>query len=126
MPYGVSLRYGRRWIVAITGIIVIIVGAGMVREGWKKQFLNLFGSIPARLREVVVLLGRVGTISRGVVFAVAGALLVVAAWSANSTNVGSIYEALRILLRETYGSPVVVLLLVGLKLFGMYELAQAT
>jgi hypothetical protein len=79
-----------------------------------------------RLHETVVLLGRVGTISRGVVFAVAGALVVVAAWSANSTKVGGIDEALRILLREPYGEPIVVLLGVGLILFGMYGLAQAT
>lgn len=117
---------GGQWIVAIAGIIVVGVGAGMVYEGSKKQFLHLFGSLPTRLRDAVVLLGRVGTISRGVVFAVAGALVVGAAWSANSTKVGGIDEALRTLLREPFGSAVVVLLGAGLILFGMYGLAQAT
>jgi hypothetical protein len=57
---------------------------------------------------------------------VAGALVVGAAWSANSTKVGGIDEALRTLLREPFGSSVVVLLGAGLILFGVYGLAQAT
>jgi hypothetical protein len=116
---------GGRWIVAVAGMIVVVVAAGMVYEGSKKQFLNLFGYLPTRLRDAVVWLGRVGTISRGVVFAVASALVVVAAWSANSTKVGGIDEALRILLREPYGSAVGVVLGAGLMLFGIYGLTQA-
>jgi hypothetical protein len=71
------------------------------------------------------LLGRVGTIARGAVFAVAGALVVVAAWSANSAKVGGIDGALRTLLHDSFGTVLVVLLGIGLIVFGVYGLAQA-
>jgi hypothetical protein len=116
---------GGRWIVAIVGLVVVVVGLAMIYEGSKKQFLHLFGSLPIRLRDAVALLGRVGTIARGAVFAVAGALVVVAAWSANSAKVGGIDEALRTLLHEPFGTVLVVLLGIGLIVFGVYGLAQA-
>lgn len=116
---------GGRWIVGIVGVIVVIVGLVLGREGWKTEFLRFFGALPARLRKAVVWLGRTGTIARGVVFAISGLLVVVAAWTADPSKAGGIDEAFRTLLEQPFGTVLVVLLGVGLVLFGVYGLAEA-
>src|ERR1035437_2816090 len=39
-----------RWIVGIIGVIVVVVGLVLVREGWKTKFLRYFGALPRRVR----------------------------------------------------------------------------
>lgn len=116
---------GGRWIVAIVGLIVLVVGLVLVREGWKTTFLRHFGALPPRLRKTVVWLGRTGTIARGVVFAISGLLVVVAAWTADPAKAGGVDQAFRTLLQEPFGTVLVVLLGAGLMLFGVYGLAEA-
>ena len=70
-------------------------------------------------------LGRTGTIARGVVFAVSGLLVVVAAWTVDPAKAGGVDQAFRTLLQEPFGTVLVVLLGAGLMLFGVYGLAEA-
>jgi len=116
---------GGRLIVGIVGLIVVAIGLVLVREGWTTGFLRFFESLPAKRRKVVVWLGRVGTIARGVVFAVSGLLAVVAAWTVDPSKAGGIDEAFRTLLGQPFGTALVVLLGAGLLLFGVYGLAEA-
>jgi len=96
-----------------------------VREGWTTAFIRYFEALPARRRKVIVWLGRVGTIARGVVFAVSGLLAVVAAWTVDPEKAGGIDQAFRTLLEQPFGTALVVLLGAGLLLFGVYGLAEA-
>jgi hypothetical protein len=116
---------GGRWIVAIVGLIVVVVGLVLVHEGWKTEFLRYFGALPPRLRKTVIWLGRTGTIARGAVFAVAGALVVAAAWTADPAKAGGLDQAFRTLLHAPFGPVLVVLLGAGLIVFGVYGLAEA-
>jgi len=116
---------GGRWIVGIVGLIVVAVGLVLVREGWATTFLRYFGALPPRLRTAVVWLGRAGTIARGVVFAVSGLLVVVAAWTADPAKAGGVDQAFRTLLQQPFGTALVVLLGAGLILFGVYGLTEA-
>lgn len=116
---------GGRSIVAIVGIVVVVVGLVLVREGWTTVFLRYFGALPPRLRATVVWLGRAGTIARGVVFAISGLLVVVAAWTADPAKAGGVDEAFRTLLQQPFGTALVVILGAGLILFGVYGLAEA-
>jgi hypothetical protein len=116
---------GGRLIVGIVGLVVVTVGLVLVREGWKTTFVRQFGHLPARRRTVVVWLGRIGTIARGIVFAVTGLLAVVAAWTADPTKAGGIDQAFRTLLKQPFGTSLVVLLGAGLVVFGVYGLAEA-
>jgi hypothetical protein len=116
---------GGRWIVGIVGVVVVVVGLLLVREGWTTAFLRYFGALPPRLRKAIVRLGRTGTIARGVVFAVSGLLVVVAAWTADPTKAGGVDQAFRALLQQPYGTALVILLGAGLVLFGVYGLAEA-
>ena len=121
----VMSRPGGRWIIGLVGAAVIAAGVVMIIEGWSKKFMKYFGSLPARLRAHVIRLGRVGTMARGAVFAVAGVLVVAAAWSAEAEKAGGVDAAFRTLLGQPYGAPLVVLLGVGLVVFGVYGLAEA-
>lgn len=116
---------GGRLLVGAVGLAVIVVGLLMVREGWSKKFLRYFGALPARTVRWVVQLGRIGTVARGIVFAVTGFLVLVAAWSANPAKAGGIDEAFRTLLQQPYGVALVALLGAGLMVFGVYGLAEA-
>lgn len=114
-----------RALVGVVGLGVVVAGLVMVHEGWSTKFMRYFGSLPMRLRSAVVWLGRVGTVSRGLVFAIAGALVVVAAWSAHAAEAGGIDVAVRTLLGWPFGPQLVALLGLGLVLFGVYGLAEA-
>jgi hypothetical protein len=116
---------GGRWIVGIVGLIVVAVGLVLVREGWRTTFLRYFGALPPRLRKAVIWLGRTGTIARGVVFAISGLLVVVAAWTVDPAKAGGVDQAFRTLLQEPFGTVLVVLLGAGLMLFGVYGLTEA-
>ncbi len=116
---------GGRWLVALAGLVLVAVGLVMVREGWSAKFMRYFGYLPAALRRGVVLLGRVGTVARGIVFAVTGVLVVVAAWTATAAKAGGFDQAFKTLLRQPYGKVLVAALGLGLIVFGIYGFAEA-
>jgi hypothetical protein len=121
----VMQQSGGRWAVGLAGAVIVVVGLVMVREGWSAKFVRYFGSLPAGSRTIVVWLGRVGTVSRGAVFAVTGVLVMVAAWTARPAQAGGIDVAVRTLLEKPYGPALVAILGVGLVVFGLYGLAEA-
>ena len=116
---------GGQWLVALVGLAVVAAGLVMVREGWSAKFLRYFGYLPSALRGAVVLLGRVGTVARGIVFAVTGILVVAAAWTASAAKAGGIDQAFKTLLAQPYGTVLVAGLGLGLIVFGVYGLAEA-
>lgn len=116
---------GGRWAVGLVGAVVLVVGVVMVREGWSKKFMRYFGYLPVLLRTSIVRLGQVGTVCRGTVFAIAGFLVVLAAWNADPEKAGGVDEAFKTLLQQPFGPALVVVLGLGLVVFGVYGLAEA-
>lgn len=116
---------GGRLLIGLVGLAVIVIGLLLVHEGWSKKFLRYFGALPAHTVRWVVQLGRIGTVSRGMVFAVTGFLVLLAAWSANPAKAGGFDVAFRTLLQQPYGAALVALLGAGLMVFGSYGLAEA-
>lgn len=121
----VMQQTGGRWLVAALGVIVAGVGVMMIYEGWSTTFLRYFGYLPQPRRTVIVWTGRIGTVARGIVFAVTGVLIVVAAWTAQPEKAGGIDEAFHTLLDQPYGAFLVAALGFGLMVFGVYGLAEA-
>jgi hypothetical protein len=116
---------GGRWLVGLVGAAILVVGLVMVREGWSAKFMRYFGSLPQGTRTPIIWLGRVGTVARGLVFAVAGVLVLAAAWTANPAKAGGVDVAVRTLLARPYGPALVTLLGAGLMVFGVYALAES-
>ena len=122
------MRHGwGRWLVGLAGLIVIIVGIGMVGEGVRKKFEKQLkmAELHGTTRTVVVRLGVVGTVSRGIVFAVAGVLVVDAAITFDAAKSTGLDGALRTLAGQPYGPWLLGVLALGLIAFGVYGLAAA-
>jgi hypothetical protein len=118
--------YGR-WLVGLVGVIVVVIGLGMVIEGVRRKFekeLRL-NELHGVTRTIVVRLGMIGTTARGIVFAVAGALVVEAAINYEPAKSTGLDGALRTLANRAYGPWILGVLAVGLIMFGLYGLAAA-
>jgi hypothetical protein len=122
------MRHGYgRWLVGLIGLIVVLVGLSMIVEGLKKKFEKQLRMDEMRgpTRTLVVRFGMVGTIARGVVFAIAGALVVDAAVTLKPRKSTGLDGALRTLAHYPYGAWLLGIVAVGLIAFGLFGFAQA-
>lgn len=118
---------GGRWVVGIVGVVVVVCGAVLVWEGINRKFEKYFAldQMTSSERKVVEIMGTVGSIARGVVFALAGVFVVVAAVTADPHKAGGLDQALRELLGMTAGPFLVALAGIGLVVFGLYGFTEA-
>ena len=79
-----------QWLVGIVGLIVVIAGLVLVMEGFRRKFMKYLrtAQMSPRTRRVVRLLGTVGTVARGVVFALVGVLVIDAAITHKASKSG--------------------------------------
>ena len=116
-----------RWLVGAIGLVVVIIGLGMVVEGLRQKFQKQLrmGELHGMGRTAVVALGTIGTTARGIVFAVAGGLVVEAAVNYEPQKSTGLDGALRTLADQAYGPWILGALAIGLIAFGVYGLAAA-
>jgi hypothetical protein len=116
-----------RWLVGIVGLIVVVVGLVIVGQGARRTFMKYLQTsrMSPRTRRVVKLLGMVGTIARGLVFALAGGLVIDAAVTHRASESGGIDKALLTLRNQPYGELLMLLAALGLAVFGVYGLCEA-
>jgi hypothetical protein len=116
-----------RWLVAAVGVIVVVVGITMVVQGATRKFEKdlRMHELHGAVRTIVVRLGVVGTIARGIVFAVAGGLVVDAAVTFKPHKSTGLDGALRTLADQPYGPWLLGILALGLIAFGLYGFAAA-
>jgi Mn2+/Fe2+ NRAMP family transporter len=116
-----------RWLVGIVGLIVVVIGLVVVSQGARRTFMKYLRTsrMTPRTRRVVELLGVIGTIARGLVFALAGALVIDAAITHKASESGGIDKALLTLRNQPYGEFLMLLAALGLAVFGIYGLCEA-
>jgi len=116
-----------RWLVGIVGLAVVVIGLILVSEGVRRKFMKYLrtGQMSPGTRRVVKLLGMIGTIARGLVFALAGALVIDAAVTHKASQAGGIDEALLTLRNQPFGEFLMLLAALGLVVFGIYGLCEA-
>jgi Mn2+/Fe2+ NRAMP family transporter len=116
-----------RWLVGIVGLIVVVIGLVVVSQGARRTFMKYLRTsrMTPRTRRVVELLGVIGTIARGLVFALAGALVIDAAGTHKASESGGIDKALLTLRNQPYGEFLMLLAALGLAVFGIYGLCEA-
>jgi Domain of Unknown Function (DUF1206) len=116
-----------RWLVGIAGVIVVIIGLVLLMEGIRHKFMkNLRTSqMSGRARRVVRWLGTIGTSARGVVFALAGVLVIEAAITHDAAKSGGIDKALLTLRDQPFGVVLLAVAALGLVIFGVYGLCEA-
>jgi len=116
-----------RWLVGLVGAIVVVVGLALVVEGLRKKFakeLELH-ELSGPTRKIVLRLGMIGTTARGIVFAVAGFLVIEAAVRYEPSKSTGLDGALRTLSKQSYGPWLLGALAIGLLAFGLYGLASS-
>jgi len=118
---------GGQWLVGIAGLIIVIIGAALVIEGIRQKFMKhlMTGQMSPRTRQTVRRLGMVGTTARGLVFALAGALVIDAAVTFDPSKAGGLDKALYTLRSQPFGEFLLILAALGLIAFGSYGLAEA-
>jgi hypothetical protein len=116
-----------RWLVGLAGVTVVVIGLGIATQGVRRTFekdLRLRDMSDAT-RTVVTVLGVTGTVARGVVFALTGALVVDAAVAFKPRKSTGLDGALHALAHHAYGPWLLGAFALGFIAFGLYGLAEA-
>ncbi len=118
---------GGRLLVGIVGVVVIIVGLELIREGITKKFEKYLAmqNMSPGTRRLVELLGVVGTTARGAVFALTGIFVLRAALTYDTSKARGLDGALRSLAAGSGGPLLLGAAAVGLIVFGIYGYAEA-
>jgi hypothetical protein len=118
---------GGRWLVGLAGLVVVICGLVLVVEGIKRKFMKYLqtAQMSPRTRRAVEILGEIGTVARGLVFALAGVLVIDAAVTHNVGQSGGIDKALLTLRDQPFGQFLLAAAALGLIVFGIYGLCEA-
>jgi hypothetical protein len=118
---------GGQVVVALAGVVIVIAGLYVLYRAYKLKFLKhlRMGSASPRTRKIVTRLGQVGGIARGLVFGTIGVFLVIAAKDADPRQAKGIDSALRALAHTPLGPWLLVVVAIGLMMFGVYSWCEA-
>ena len=118
---------GGRILVVVIGLVLIGVGLFLGYQAWRERFRRdlKLDQLGQRTRRVVEWLGRIGGIARGIVFITAGVFLVVAAVEAQPGQAKGIDSSLRELAATPGGPWLLVIVAVGLIMFGLFSCCEA-
>jgi hypothetical protein len=127
MTARVMTHSGGRLLVGLIGLVVLVIGAMLAREGWRKEFLKRmnFGSASFGIRSMVEKLGMVGGVARGAVVAVAGVFLIIAAVRFSPSKAEGIDGSLRAFAHTPLGPFLLILVALGLIAFGLFSWCEA-
>jgi hypothetical protein len=123
-----AMKYpGGQLIVALAGVIIVITGLYVMYRAYQREFLKQLRMNPAspRTRKIVTRLGQVGGIARGLVCGTIGVFLVIAAKDADPRQAKGIDSGLRALAHTPFGPWLLVIVAIGLMLFGVYSWCEA-
>lgn len=118
---------GGRLLVGLAGVVILAVGAAMVWRGLKEKFAEQLQSyrLDPAVRSTVIRLGKIGHVSRGVVLAIVGVLVIGAAVTFDPKKARGLDAALRSLAAQPYGQWLLAVVAVGLICFGAYSFVES-
>lgn len=116
-----------RWLVALAGIAVIVSGFYQIVEGWTEKFRKHLKTqeMDANEQRFAVHTGKLGLISRGVVFLMSGWFLVQAALRFDPSQARGLGGALETLAAQPHGTWLLAIVALGLLAFGAYSILLA-
>jgi hypothetical protein len=113
-----------RWLVGLIGAAVIAAGIAHIWKGWQAKF-ERYLQMDEATRRTTSPICRFGLIARGVVYAMIGGFLVIAAWRADSDQAQGLDGALQTLQEQPYGWALLLVVALGLVAFGLYSMIEA-
>ena len=116
-----------KWLVALVGAAVIAYGAAQLYRAYSVKFRKklLLGEMSEAQQKWAIRLGCTGYAARGVVFAIVGIFLIVAALHANPQEARGLDGALAALAQQPWGSAMLGAVAVGLVAYGIFMFVQA-
>jgi hypothetical protein len=118
---------GGQALTVVAGLILVGAGLYLGYQAWRAEFrqdLEL-GRLKTRTRRIVEWLGRAGGIARGIVFITVGIFLAVAAVQYKPGQAKGVDSALRELAATPAGPWLLVLVALGLIMFGLFSCCEA-
>ncbi|HET8625751.1 MAG TPA: DUF1206 domain-containing protein [Gemmatimonadales bacterium] len=115
------------WIVGAVAIGIAVYGVAQIVRGMGRKVeerLRL-GELAPDERRLVIRVGRVGHVARGIVFGIIGVLLMRAALDHNPQEAGGLGDALATLARQPYSPFLLGGVALGLAAYGAYQLVKA-
>jgi hypothetical protein len=112
---------GGRFLVGAVGVVIVGIGLYLAYQGLTKKFEEDLEPTPGW----VTVLGVVGSTARGIVVGLAGVLTVVAAVNYDPKKASGVDGSLRTVRDAPAGEVLLVLVAVGLIMFGLYGCCEA-
>ncbi len=125
---GTLLKYpGGKFLVIVIGLALIGGGIYLAYQAWQEKFRRdlALAQMRAGTRRIVEWLGKFGGVARGAVFVTAGIFLVIAAVEAKPQQAKGVDSALRALASTPLGPWLLVVVAIGLVIFGLFSCCQA-
>ncbi|BAY24000.1 hypothetical protein NIES2100_37930 [Calothrix sp. NIES-2100] len=124
--YFLNQPFGR-WLVLLLGLTVIIVGIAFLYQAYTGKFRRYFKLAQMSLTEEIwaVRLGRFGIAARGIVFAIIGIFMMLAAIQLDGTQARGLGGALSALAMQPFGPWILGVVALGLIAYGMYSIIEA-
>lgn len=119
-PWGVVL-------VIVAGVVVVGAGVYNIWKGATRGFRKDLeaGAGSGQVGTAIVVAGTAGYITRGIAFGILGVLIVIAGWAHDPEQAAGLDAALRTLGEQPFGSVLLIIVGIGLLLFGVYSIARA-
>ncbi len=114
-------------LVILLGCIVLGVAAYLFNKAYKAsftQYMNL-STLRANVRQAAITIGRVGNAALGVVMAIVGIFLIIAAVKHDPSDAKGLDSALTELLQQPFGPWLLGLVALGLLAYGVYSFVEA-
>lgn len=120
MPFGPLL-------VGAVGVALVGYALGNMYRGLSETFKeHLSGrGTGGGSGTAIITLGKIGYVARGLAFLIVGGLVVWAAWTHDPEKSGGLDVALKTVLEQPYGSPMLIVIALGIGCFGAYCFAWA-
>ncbi|GJD93447.1 DUF1206 domain-containing protein [Methylobacterium iners] len=113
-----------QWLTGLVGLVLIGIGIGFLKKGWSGDVTRHL-VLPAHARGWAVPVGRLGFAARGLVFALIGGFLVLAALHSRSSEAKGLGEALAFIRSQPFGWVLLGITAAGLFAFGVFSFVQA-
>jgi hypothetical protein len=124
---GVLSWPGGQAIVVVAGLAVIAVGVASIRRGVITSFrkeMNL-AAMPAGTRSMLLRLGQIGYIAKGIALGAVGGVLAYAAWNFDPAESRGLDGALRKIVEQPFGDVALSAVAFGLMAFGLFAILQS-
>lgn len=113
-----------QWLTGLVGLVLVGIGLGFLKKGWSGDVVQHL-ALPAHARGWAIPVGRLGFAARGIVFALIGGFLVLAAVHSSSSEVKGLGEALAFIRTQPFGWVLLAMTAAGLFAFGVFSFVQA-